>query len=181
MNLKKNLALSLISFAFIISFLSCSGERKKIEWILVGNVPVSENIQIGITNANRNLRNKNLVVNKTKTIRINSGERISSLEHDSSLCVIIKQKKDFDVIEIYVYPSCNYIENEDAYIIEPVDMEIYYYIESFDDTVRKNYMLISKDNVIDKKAVINKQQGNLESLLKNFEDDFLYYSTDEQE
>ena len=94
MNLKKNLVLSLISFAFIISFLSCSGERKKIEWILVGNVPVSENIQIGISNANRNLRNKNLVVNETKTIRINSGERISSLEHDSSLCVIIKQKKD---------------------------------------------------------------------------------------
>ena len=177
----KNLFLSLISFIFIISFLSCSGEIKKIDWTLIADIPLSEKIVIGIRNENGNKRDKSLTINKTKLMRLKQNEKIFSLENDSSLCVILNQKKGFDVIEIYVYPCNNYTENETSYIVEPAENVEFYYIESFDYSIGKNYMIISRDNIIDKNAVMNEQQGNLEYLLKNFEADFLYYNADRQE
>ena len=171
----KHLILSTVILAFILSFSSCSGKSVKIEWVLIGGVPVYENMQLGLLKQNGKVYQENLIVNETKTIRINPKDKMFWLDNDSSICAKIQQEKDSDVMEIYLYPCRNFIENEDSYVIEPADDDVYYYIELFDDVIGKNYMLISKDNVIDKKGVLNKLDGNLDDLLDSIDSDFAYY------
>ena len=171
----KYLIISIISLAFILSFSSCSGKAVKIEWVLIGGVPVYENMQLGLLKQNGKVYQENLIVNETKTIRINPKDKMFWLDNDSSICAKIQQEKDSDVMEIYLYPCRNFIENEDSYVVEPADDDVYYYIELFDDVIGKNYMLISKDNVIDKKGVLNKLDGNLDDLLDSIDSDFAYY------
>ena len=170
----KHLIISVISLAFILIFSSCSGKTLKIEWVLIGDVPVYENMQLGLLKQNGKVYQENLIVNETKTIRINPKDKMFWLDNDSSICAKIQQEKDSDVMEIYLYPCRNFIENEDSYVIEPAD-DVYYYIELFDDVIGKNYMLISKDNVIDKKGVLNKFDENLDDLLDSIDSDFAYY------
>ena len=138
-------------------------------------VPVYENMQLGLLKQNGKVYQENLIVNETKTIRINPKDKMFWLDNDSSICAKIQQEKDSDVMEIYLYPCRNFIENEDSYVVEPADDDVYYYIELFDDVIGKNYMLISKDNVIDKKGVLNKLDGNLDDLLDSIDSDFAYY------
>ncbi|MBR6155216.1 MAG: hypothetical protein IKQ43_12350 [Treponema sp.] len=176
----KHLILSTVILAFIISFSSCSGKAVKIEWVLIGDVPASMKIDVDIRKENRTIQKKSLSIGKTKSVQLKENETISGLEHDSSLCVMIKHEKYSDVMEIYVYPSWNYIEKDDSYVIAPVGMDVYYYMESFDETVGRNILLISKDNVIEKKAVSNKLDGNLDDLLDSVDYDFAYYINDEQ-
>lgn len=171
----KHLILSTVILAFILSFSSCSGKSVKIEWVLIGGVPVYENMQLGLLNQNGKVYQENLIVNETKTIRINPKDKMFWLDNDSSICAKIQQEKDSDVMEIYLYPCRNFIENEDSYVIEPADDDVYYYIELFDDVIGKNYMLISKDNVIDKKGVLNRFDENLDDLLDSIDSDFAYY------
>ncbi len=171
----KHLILSTLILAFILSFSSCSGKSVKIEWVLIGDVPVYENMQLGLLKQNGKVYQENLIVNETKTIRINPKDKMFWLDNDSSICAKIQQEKDSDVMEIYLYPCRNYIENEDTYVIDPADDDVYYYIELFDDVIGKNYMLISKDNVIDKKGVLNKFDENLDDLLDSIDSDFAYY------
>ena len=147
----------------------------KIEWVLIGDVPASMKIDVDIRKENRTIQKKSLSIGKTKSIQLKENETISGLEHDSSLCVMIKHEKYSDVMEIYVYPSWNYIEKDDSYVIAPVGMDVYYYMESFDETVGRNILLISKDNVIDKKGVLNKFDENLDDLLDSIDSDFAYY------
>ncbi len=171
----KNLIISIISLAFIISFSSCSGKTLKIEWVLIGDVPATENMELGLLKPNGKVRLENLIINETKTLRIDSKDKLFCLDGDSSVCSKIQRKNDSDVMEIYLYPCRNYIENEDTYVIEPADEDVYYYIELFDDDIGKKYMLISKDNVIDKKGVLNKFDENIDDLLDSIDSDFAYY------
>lgn len=170
----------LISFLLSMLLLSCSAAKKSIEWKIIGNIPKSELIEIGIKEKSGNIRYKELNIIKTQAIKFGNEEQLCSVEHDSNYCVMVNQDNNCDILEIYVYPSRNLSESSDSYVVEAIDMPVLYFIENYDETVGRNYYIFSRDNTIDKCKEIRDEIINIDDIMNSADGDVAYYNSGEQ-
>jgi len=180
----KNCKICLISF-FVFLFISCSTRNNVfIDWIdLTGGI-AKGNVKITLSDGHGNISYLNLDVQKTNSVKVKSNLTITGGEHLSYYNLEIYSPKKLlnnSTIEIYLYPLQDVSQQENIFYLKQVKNVEAYFIELWDKKEKKNYYIISKDNIIDSNVVINKSISDFNYIIKNLHDDVAYYVNDEQE
>ena len=121
-------------------------------------------------NKHGNISYLNLDVQKTNSVKVKSNLTITGGEHLSYYNLEIYSPKKLlnnSTIEIYLYPLQDVSQQENIFYLKQVKNVEAYFIELWDKKEKKNYYIISKDNIIDSNVVINKSISDFNYIIKN--------------
>ena len=166
------LCLSSLIIILLISLSSCS--KINMEWNIIGEIPENEKLQLTFKDNEGRYTDKWIKIKKEKIISIHKYESIIALENNSSYCVNIAWNRKTECLSVFVYPQEFYEETPDSYIVPEVDGNFYYCMEGYDEGLRRNYLIVSHDNVIEKQNTILPKPDNVKERLNDFEEDFAF-------
>lgn len=180
----KNCKILLITFSCLFFLLSCSDSVKNsVSWIDLTDGNAKGIIKLSFLTKNKTTYLIKLKCLKSTIIGIDKDSVLYAVEYPSDFCLKIykpKIKNGEPKLEIYSFPTQDVLELGDKYILKKEKNVIAYFVEIWDETLKRNYYILSKDNIIDKQTKINDSMQEIDKTMMNLDEDTACYCNDEQ-
>lgn len=151
----------------IFLFISCSQITVKINLHDFRTKNSEEGITLFFSDASGRQTDRK-IYKDTEYLKLRPDMRYFGSENSNSFLSKIELVDDDEggkEFEIYLYDKCNVKDDEKYYTVLPVENSVAYFVEYYDEQIKKNVVIISRDNYIDKKVHINENKIKIEDII----------------